>query len=157
MRFGLRFFIYHCLCCEDQHAARHAGLLYFWQTEGVVPKCPWEGREVARRSRKACLPLWSSVHWLPQASPRTSGPQVSRLFCRQCALAALRDVKLYLTEEAGQIAVSSEMRSTGFGSSPGPKGAVPCAVHSSVPSPRKGSVGNQALLVLIEIFAFKGF
>lgn len=31
------------------------------------------------------------------------------LLCRQCALAALRDVKLYLTEEAGQIAVSSDV------------------------------------------------
>jgi len=33
----------------------------------------------------------------------------SGLFCRQCALAALRDVKLYLTEEAGQIAVRDDL------------------------------------------------
>lgn len=154
MRFDHCFFIYYCLCCEDQHAARHAWLLWVFVSFLNVPGRG--GGEVARRSHKACLPLWRSVRWLPQASLRTSGPWVSRLFCRQCALAALRDVKLYLTEEAGQIAVSSELCSTGFGSSPGPEGAVPCAVCSVVPSLNKGSVGNQALLVLIKIFAFKG-
>lgn len=69
------------------------------------------------------------------------------LFCRQCAMAALRDVKLYLTEEAGQIAVSSGMGS-GLWQLCQPQ------MSSAVPSLRKGSLGNQALVVLIEIFCF---
>lgn len=32
---------------------------------------------------------------------------VSTLCCRQCALVALQDVKAYLTQEGGQIAVSA--------------------------------------------------
>lgn len=47
--------------------------------------------------------LWGGV--CVPLTVRTSGPQGSHLSCRQCALAALRDVKQYLTEEAGQIAV----------------------------------------------------
>lgn len=44
---------------------------------------------------------------------------LSRLcVCRQCALAALRDVKSYLTKEGGQIAVS--LGGTGTSASMGP-------------------------------------
>lgn len=62
-------------------------------------------------------------------------------------MAALRDVKLYLTEEAGQIAVSSEMCS-GVWQLCWPQKS------SAVSSLRRGSLGNQAFVVLIEIFCF---
>ena len=48
---------------------------------------------------------WGGGAWV---SPRMDPLRRTRLFpcCRQCALAALRDVKSYLTKEGGQIAVS---------------------------------------------------
>lgn len=37
MRFDHCFFIYYCLCCEDQHAARHAWLLWVFVSFLNVP------------------------------------------------------------------------------------------------------------------------
>ena len=48
---------------------------------------------------------WGGGAWVsPRMDPRRRTPLF--LCCRQCALAALRDVKSYLTKEGGQIAVS---------------------------------------------------
>lgn len=53
-----------------------------------------------------------------------AGPALTSAFppvvCRQCALAALRDVKSYLTKEGGQIAVSLGVGGTGTSAFVGP-------------------------------------
>ncbi|NXP41581.1 F263 bisphosphatase, partial [Leiothrix lutea] len=66
----------------------------------------------------ALPPATHSLHSFPMRSRGSPGgwkggaTRLCPLFCRQCAMAALRDVKLYLTEEAGQIAVFDATNTT---------------------------------------------
>lgn len=66
MRFDLCFFIYHCLCCEDQ-CAQHSWLLYLWQADGVFPKCPWEKGGGGKEELQS-LPSFAGICALTAAS-----------------------------------------------------------------------------------------
>lgn len=92
MRSAVMFGLYFFICPAEQR-----GTHFFCR---ISVRCPCEG---AMWPGLGSLTTFVGVCVL--FIVRTSGPQGSYLSCRQCALAALRDVKQYLTEEAGQIAV----------------------------------------------------